>query len=72
MRARPSRQARAEGAAVSRLNVYKLDVQFGDCDPAGIVFFPISAALPPPHVDTRDGTLLCEGPKCAPSLSTTG
>jgi len=24
----------------SRLNVYRVAVQFGDCDPAGIVFFP--------------------------------
>ena len=24
----------------SRTHVYRVDVQFGDCDPAGIVFFP--------------------------------
>ena len=25
---------------MSRQNVYAVNVQFGDCDPAGIVFFP--------------------------------
>ena len=25
---------------MSKLNVYPVSVQFGDCDPAGIVFFP--------------------------------
>ena len=25
---------------MSKSNVYRVDVQFGDCDPAGIVFFP--------------------------------
>ena len=25
---------------MSKLNVYPVNVQFGDCDPAGIVFFP--------------------------------
>jgi 4-hydroxybenzoyl-CoA thioesterase len=25
---------------VSRVNVHRVDVHFGDCDPAGIVFFP--------------------------------
>ncbi len=25
---------------MSKSNVYSVDVQFGDCDPAGIVFFP--------------------------------
>ena len=25
---------------VSRSNIYSVNVQFGDCDPAGIVFFP--------------------------------
>ena len=25
---------------MSKSNVYRVDVQFGDCDPAGIVYFP--------------------------------
>jgi 4-hydroxybenzoyl-CoA thioesterase len=25
---------------MSKTNIYKVDVHFGDCDPAGIVFFP--------------------------------
>jgi 4-hydroxybenzoyl-CoA thioesterase len=29
-----------EHGPVSKETVYRIDVQFGDCDPAGIVFFP--------------------------------
>jgi 4-hydroxybenzoyl-CoA thioesterase len=29
-----------EHRSVSKETVYRIDVQFGDCDPAGIVFFP--------------------------------
>jgi 4-hydroxybenzoyl-CoA thioesterase len=29
-----------EGTPMSKIIVYGVDVQFGDCDPAGIVFFP--------------------------------
>ena len=28
------------GLAMSKTHVYRVDVHFGDCDPAGIVFFP--------------------------------
>ena len=30
----------AEPAWVSRTHIHRVDVHFGDCDPAGIVFFP--------------------------------
>ena len=30
----------AEAPWVSRVHVHRVDVHFGDCDPAGIVFFP--------------------------------
>ena len=25
---------------MSKIHIHRVDVQFGDCDPAGIVFFP--------------------------------
>ena len=31
---------RAESPPMSKTTVYEIKVQFGDCDPAGIVFFP--------------------------------
>ena len=36
----PSEWPRAESPTMSKTVVYEVEVMFGDCDPAGIVFFP--------------------------------
>ena len=30
---------------MSKVHVHRVDIQFGDCDPAGIVFFPSPRAM---------------------------